>query len=83
MELLNDEFEKKVVQLVDEYSGNGMNLSDQVTVLGYLCLELCQKIFPDARIGYTHFLTILIQRIIFDMGELSEENKDKDKPKIH
>jgi len=82
MEVLNDEFEKKVVELTSEYSEKGMNLSDQVTVLGYLCLELCQKIFPDPRIGYTHFLTILIQRIIYDMGD--NLNKDEeDKPIIH
>ena len=69
MELLNDEFEKGVLKLVDKYSKEGMDLSDQITMLGYLCIELCQKNFPDPRIGYTHFLTILVQRIVHDMGD--------------
>ena len=66
---LSEKFEKEVTELVENYSKEGMHLSDQITILGYLCLDFCEKSFPDSRIGYTHFLTILIQRIIHDMGD--------------
>ena len=38
--------------------------------------ELCNKVFMDVRFGYTHMLTMLMQRIVYDMNEDRENNKD-------
>ena len=69
MEHLEDTFENEIIQLSDEFTHRGLELHEQVNILGYLCLELSNKIFMDKRFGYTHFLTLLIQRIMYDMND--------------
>ena len=69
MEHLEDKFENEIIQLSNEFTHRGLELHEQVNILGYLCLELSNKIFMDKRFGYTHFLTLLIQRIMYDMND--------------
>ena len=69
MEHLEDIFENEITQLSNEFTHRGLELHEQVNILGYLCLELSNKIFMDKRFGYTHFLTLLIQRIMYDMND--------------
>ncbi len=69
MEHLEDIFENEIIQLSNEFTHRGLELHEQVNILGYLCLELSNKIFMDKRFGYTHFLTLLIQRIMYDMND--------------
>ncbi len=74
MEQLEDIFENKLIQLSNEFTDKGLELHEQVNILGYICLELSNKIFMDKRFGYTHFLSMLIQRIIYDVGDTSDIN---------
>ena len=69
MEHLEDILENEIIQLSNEFTHRGLELHEQVNILGYLCLELSNKIFMDKRFGYTHFLTLLIQRIMYDMND--------------
>ena len=69
MEHLEDIFENEIIQLSNEFTHRGLELHELVNILGYLCLELSNKIFMDKRFGYTHFLTLLIQRIMYDMND--------------
>ena len=69
MEHLEDIFENEIIQLSNEFTHRVLELHEQVNILGYLCLELSNKIFMDKRFGYTHFLTLLIQRIMYDMND--------------
>jgi len=75
MKDLQDEFENKLLKLSNEYSGKGLEIHEQISIFGYLCIELCNRVFMDARFGYGHFLTILIQRMIYDISH--EEKRDE------
>lgn len=76
MKDIHDEFENKLLEVINEYSHKGMGTHDQITTLSYLNFELCNKVFMDVRFGYTHMLTMLMQRIVYDMNEDRENNKD-------
>ena len=52
MEHLEDIFENEIIQLSNEFTHRGLELHEQVNILGYLCLELSNKIFMDKRFGY-------------------------------
>jgi len=79
MEKLQENFENSLLEVVDEYDRKGLSIHDQISILSYIYFELCNKIFMDVRIGYTHVLSIVIQRILFDM----EGNKKDTKKILH
>ena len=79
MEKLQENFENSLLEVVDEYDRKGLSIHDQISILSYIYFELCNKIFMDVRIGYTHVLSIVIQRILFDM----EGNKKNTKKILH
>ena len=79
MEKLQEDFENSLLEVVDEYHKKGLSTHDQISILSYIYFELCNKIFMDVRIGYTHVLSIIIQRILFDM----EGNKKDTKKILH
>tara|TARA_R110002051_G_scaffold174585_1_gene244790 strand:- start:138 stop:377 length:240 start_codon:yes stop_codon:yes gene_type:complete len=79
MEKLQENFENSLLEVVDEYDRKGLSIHDQISILSYIYFELCNKIFMDVRIGYTHVLSIIIQRILFDM----EGNKKDTKKILH
>ena len=51
MKHLEDEFENTIIQLSNNFTDKGLELHEQVNVLGYICLELSDKIFMDKRFG--------------------------------
>ena len=75
MDDLQDEFESELIEIISDYNTKGLGTHEQISILSYLCFELCNKIFMDVRFGYTHVLTMLMQRIIFDMNEDQEDTK--------
>ena len=75
MDELQEEFENELIEVISDYNSKGLSTHEQISILSYLCFELCNKIFMDVRFGYTHILTMLMQRIIFDMNEDEDDTK--------
>jgi|TARA_R110000824_G_scaffold8447_2_gene38429 hypothetical protein len=75
MEDLQEKFEDELLTVIHVYNNKGISIHEQISMLTYLSFELCNKTFMDRRIGYTHMLTMLIQRIVFDMDDTQENNK--------
>ena len=77
MDDLQNDFEQDVLDLIDTYNKEGLGTHDQVSILSYLCFELCNKLFMDVRLGYTHILSVLMQRMVYDMHDDQENKEDK------
>jgi|TARA_R110000824_G_scaffold7606_1_gene34414 hypothetical protein len=77
MEKLQEDFENSLLEIVNEYDKKGLSTHDQISILSYIYFELCNKIFMDVRIGYTHILSLIMQRILFDMHDDGQENTKK------
>ena len=74
---LQNDFEQVVLDLIDTYNQEGLGTHAQVSILSYLCFELCNKLFMDVRLGYTHILSVLMQRMVYDMHNDQENKEDK------
>ena len=75
MEDMQNGFEDELLDVINRYNNKGLSTHEQISILSYLCFELCNKVFMDVRFGYTHILTMLMQRIIFDMNEDQDDTK--------
>jgi hypothetical protein len=75
MDYLQDECEDRLIEVISVYNIKGIPVHEQISILSYLCFELCNRTFVDPRLGYTHMLTMIMQRIVFDMDDSQEDIK--------